>query len=529
MDEAEEPAGASTAPPLVTPRSTPEWYKNAKFGIFIHWGPPSVPAWAPQTTLNTQQMIKEKGLTYYFKNNPYAEWYFNTMRVPGSPTQQYHQEQWKGASYDVFGEIFNTDSAADNYEYFATWADLFSRAGARYVVPVSKHHDGFTLWPTRVPPRKENWSAPVDLIGKLRTEVLARNMKMGVYYSGLYDWTWNGTGIRNGFTAAVNGYQSPETVAYMDGHVRELIALYQPSVLWNDVGYVTHPSFDPLKLSDLWATYYAAVPNGAIDDRWFEIPASTDIAYAFLTLVSQYFAQPGAEEVSDWIDGYLKKHYPSYDKPPGGLTFPISTTYDFRTYEYEVPDDIKADKWELVRGIGLSFCYNRNELPSQWLTFPDLAWMFVDVVSKNGNLLLNVGPKSDGSLQDHEVSLLEAFGAWLKTYGGALYDSTPWSALPPKAYVNVPGLATIRFTEKNGNLNLLFKSPPSWDELFVPSIQPVDNAAIEFWRGPNDRIKLGWRSETGGIRLTLPPDLSGIAESPLQCVSINPIPAWSTG
>jgi alpha-L-fucosidase len=151
--------------------------------------------------------------------------------------------------------------------------------------------------------------------------------------------------------------------------------------------------------------------------------------------------------------------------------------------------------------------------------------MFVDVVSKNGNLLLNVGPKPDGTLQDHEVKLLEAFGAWLKTYGDALYDSTPWSALPFDVYTTL----AIRFTEKNGTLYVFFQSLSSGNELFVPFLQPPDDAAIELWRTPNDRITLKWKREVDGIRLILPPDHSRIALSPVQCISIHPIGAGSAG
>jgi alpha-L-fucosidase len=305
MENTQGQAAAIANPGALRTRSAPAWYRNAKFGIFIHWGPAAVPAWAPKTDLNIQQMIKDKGLTYYFMNNPYAEWYFNTMRVPGSPTQCHHRECWGDKSYDVFGEMFNELSATGDHEYFGQWADLFSRAGARYVVPVAKHHDGFTLWPSDVPPRKQDWSARCDLIGMLRDQVLARNMKLGVYYSGLYDWTWNAIGIRNAFTAAVNGYQSPETVSYMDGHVRELIDRYKPSVLWNDVGYVTHPDSPPKEstafktLDDLWRYYYDVVPIGAVDDRWFEIPAYGEFLYGLLTGVSQYFARPD----SVWLAG----------------------------------------------------------------------------------------------------------------------------------------------------------------------------------------------------------------------------------
>jgi alpha-L-fucosidase len=174
-------------------RSTPEWYENAKFGIFIHWGPASVPGWAPKTDMNTLEMIRAKGLIYYFKHNPYAEWYFNSMRIEGSQTQQHHEEHWAPAPYEAFGPMFNEMSANLNYEYFTKWADLFQRAGARYVVPVSKHHDGFTLWPAAT--KKPGWCAQVDLIGKLRSAVLAKGMRWACTTRGFTI----GAGTRPGF------------------------------------------------------------------------------------------------------------------------------------------------------------------------------------------------------------------------------------------------------------------------------------------------------------------------------------------
>jgi alpha-L-fucosidase len=233
--------------------------------------------------------------------------------------------------------------------------------------------------------------------------------------------------------------------------------------------------------------------------------------------------------LADCIDALLKSISPAYDKPPGGLTFPISKHFDYRTYEYVVPDDIQPDPWELVRGIGLSFCYNQNEEPSQWLTFEDLAWMFVDVVSKNGNLLLNVGPKADGSLQEHEVTLLERFGGWMKTYGDALYDTRPWGALEKDTYSkldisDIAGPAMIRFTEKNDTLHVFFKAPPAKEEFLIPRVRPADASAVNLWLGPGERIKPTWRADEAGMWLTLPADLP---DSPWQCVSIEPLPMWN--
>lgn len=523
---------ASLSDPNTFPPRPPEWYLNAKFGIFIHWGPASVPAWAYRTTLNTQEMIKEKGLTYYFKYNPYSIWYFNTMRIPGSPTQEHHKQAWGDQPYEIFGEKFREMAA--NGEYFAHWAKVFQHSGARYVVPVTKHHDGFTLWPTKVPHRKKGWGAEVDLIGKLREQVVGLNMRFGVYYSGMYDWSWNSVGIRNALTADLNGYQSRESVAYMDSHVRELIGLYKPDVLWNDIGYLTHPDETPKdpaafrSLTDLWNYYYDNVPTGVTDDRWYEAPFYTPFVYSLFSMMSRFFAQPVSLWVSGAIDWILKLVNPDYDKPPTGLTFPSPAHWDYRTFEYDVPDEIQPGKWELVRGVGLAFCYNRNEDPTQWLTFHQLVDMFVDLVSKNGNLLLNIGPMADGTLQPHEEKLLMDFGDWMKTYGAALYDTTPWSVLAPDAYkvldaTSFAGDRLIRFTVLDGILNVFFR-PLDDPEVLIPNVEPDDQATVSLWLQDGGRLSLKWRKDGSGTWLTMPADPPN---TPVQCVSVSPVPGWT--
>jgi len=182
-----------------------------------------------------------------------------------------------------------------------------------------------------------------------------------------------------------------------------------------------------------------------------------------------------------------------------------------------------------VRGIGLAFCYNQNEDPSQWLTFPELVEMFVDVVSKNGNLLLNVGPKADGSLQEHEKKLLWNFGEWMEIYSAALYETKPWSAIKKDTYAkfdtsDVAGLLKIRFTVLHETLNVFFRAPIDPREVLIPHVQPADSAIATLWRGGGERSQLVWRKDNVGMWLTLPDDLAG---SPLQCVSIDPIPNWT--
>ena len=121
----------------------PEWYHDAKLGIFIHWGLFSVPAWAtPVGEFGTV------GEDRWFANNPYSEWYLNTLRIKGSPTFEHHRETYGGGfDYMDFADEFNVRTR--RWDPLAM-ARLFKESGAGYVVLTSKHHDGFTLWPSRV-------------------------------------------------------------------------------------------------------------------------------------------------------------------------------------------------------------------------------------------------------------------------------------------------------------------------------------------------------------------------------------------
>ena len=154
------------------------WYADAKLGIFIHWGLYSVPGWAVLTPEKELEKLRRKE---YLKRNPYAEWYYNTMRLDGSPTQEYHKEHY-GADYNYynFAETFDKEIQKWNPEEMAS---AFKMAGARYVVLTSKHHEGFTLWPSETPNPtlpKDRQHATRDLVGELTAAVREKGMRMGV-------------------------------------------------------------------------------------------------------------------------------------------------------------------------------------------------------------------------------------------------------------------------------------------------------------------------------------------------------------
>src|SRR5262245_53431873 len=259
----------------------PRWFDDAKFGIMIHWGIFTVPAWA-ETVLDPTEWLSN-GLmklleppsygAEWFTHIPYTEWYPNTILIDGSPAQAYHRATY-GADfpYENFRPMFESAAASWSAE---PWASLFSQAGARYVVFVTKHHDGFALWPTDVPhPHRPGWHASRDFVAELAASVRGNCMRMGLYYSGGLDWS-----VQPGPLASLLDLghvlpQSPEYIAYADAQWRELIARHKPALLWNDLGYPTNAN-----ALALFAQYYNSVPDGVINDRFTLIAGLTHNDY----------------------------------------------------------------------------------------------------------------------------------------------------------------------------------------------------------------------------------------------------------
>jgi alpha-L-fucosidase len=381
----------------------PQWYADAKLGIFIHWGLYSVPGWAVLTPEGEKLSPEE-----YLKRNPYAEWYYNTMRLDGSPTQEYHKEHY-GANYNYynFAEAFDNDIQKWKPE---EWAQVFKIAGARYVVLTSKHHEGFTLWPSETPNPtlpKDRQHATRDLVGELTNAVRAQGLKMGLYYSGGYDWTFVPGPITNWKQAKSVEPQTEAYGKYTDAHMRELIRKYQPSVLWNDIDYPKSGH-----ALEIIAEYYNAIPDGVVDDR------------------------------------FGVKHS------------------DFSSPEYETLTKISSKKWEECRGLGRSFGYNRAEGEADTIKKDELIYLLVDIVSKNGNLLLDVGPQADGTIPAVQLDRLKALGAWLDMNGEGIYGTRPWKRAEGETADGVK----VRFTQKDGAVYAFLLGEPKGKTLTLQDV-----------------------------------------------------------
>lgn len=444
----------------------PAWFDNAKLGIFIHWGLYSVPAWAPLAG-ELSDILATGDWSAWFANNPYAEWYMNSLRIANSPTQRHHHETYgERFSYFDFAPHFN--AAAEQWRP-DDWATLFQRVHARYAVLTTKHHDGFTLWPSHTPnPFIADYHARRDLVGDFMDAMRARGLTAALYYSGGLDWTFNDTVIQHIADIPKAVPQTPAYVDYANAHWRELIDRYQTMILWNDIAYPVATD-----LNVLFAEYYNKLPEGVINNRF-----------------TQAF-QLGAD---------------------GNIV--TDNFYDFETPEYASFPEIRAKKWESCRGIGASFGYNRNEGPAQHLTVENLVRSFVDIVSKNGNLLLNVGPMADGTIPDIQRQRLLGLGEWLDVNGAAIFDTHPWVVADGKTDAGID----VRFTHKEGDLYATLLATPDEQTFEIKGLRCASDTTIELLGASTPA---GWRATDDGVAVTL---ADALPASPAHALRISPAP-----
>ncbi|MEO7141944.1 MAG: alpha-L-fucosidase [Bryobacteraceae bacterium] len=378
----------------VDSRPIPLWFTDAKFGIFIHWGVYSVPAYAPVIPGHLA----------------YAEWYWHAItegrKSSKNPVDagswEYHKRRY-GADYPY--QNFAQQFHAELFDP-AHWADVFERSGAKYVVLTSKHHEGFALWPSKEASR--DWGLPWnavetgpkrDLLGDLTTAVRAKGLKMGVYYS-LYEW-YNPLYLSD----------KPRYVAeHMTPQFKDLVTHYKPSIIFSD-GEWDLPSSE-WHSAELLAWLYNESPvkdEVVVDDRW-----GKDTRH---------------------------KH--------GG----------YWTTEYTAGMSGMNHAWEESRGIGFSYGYNRAERLDDYHSGRELVIMLADLVSRGGNLLLDIGPKADGTIPVVMVERLLQIGAWLKVNGDAIYGTKPWKVTRQWSAGEVPAVSYNKEFEAAYDVTKLTEKP----------------------------------------------------------------------
>ena len=429
----------------------PEWFQDAKLGIFVHWGLYSVPAWAPPTG-----ELGKVDWNLWFSSNPYAEWYMNTWRIQGSQTWNHHVKT-HGPNFDYLNFVPSFNQSVQKWNP-NEWAKLFQAVGARYVVLTTKHHDGFTLWPSSVknPHRKpDQQGTQRDLVGELTQAVRSQGLKMGLYYSGGLDWSFTEAPIKSLADLKTTAPQTEEYARYADAHWRELMQRYQPAILWNDISY---PKLGQVK--EIFAEFYNSQPDGVINNRW-----AVDFA-------------------------------------------------DITTPEYAKYDKITPQKWESCRGIGFSFGYNQAEGPEHMLSVDKLVDLLVDVVSKNGNLLLNVGPMADGTLPPLQVERLQGLGSWLQVNGEAIFGTRPWVRAEGQTSEGLP----VRYTVKGDSVYAILLEKPKESKVVIEGVMAEDKTRIQLLGSSQE---LRWLQAGKALSISLPATLPS---SEAHVLKITPKP-----
>jgi len=458
----------------VSRHELPGWYDDAKLGIFVHWGLYSVPGWAPQVP-DIQELLRDRGPRAMLHDNPYAEWYLNSMQLVDSPTHRHHRDVYGNAPYDDFVGAFDDASATADLDALSS---ICAEAGARYVVLTTKHHEGFTLWPSATPhPRKGRYHARRDLVGDLTAAVRARGLRMGLYYSGGYDWPYNDAVMSNPADAILAVPTDPAYAAYATGHVHELIERYRPSVLWNDICWPAGSD-----LAALFADYYNAVPDGVVNDRWLQSSGRRG------RVVDALVRGLGDVVQATW------RFLPSGWKH---LTFPGANHYDINTPEYATFDEIVDKKWESTRGVGHSFGANRNERPEDIVTATELVRSFCDIVAKNGNLLIGIGPAPDGTIPEQQQVPLRGLGEWMAVNGEAIHSTRPWHV----ASTTTSEATEVRFTCGPDAVNAILIDTPGRRTF---TLRDVDADAVSGVRLLGLDEPLDWQVVEGRLQLTLP-------------------------
>ena len=444
---------------------TPEWFLNAKFGIYCHWGIYSVPAFG-------------------------SEWYPHDMYKSGSKENKYHLEKYGSLlkfGYKDFipqftGEKFDADA----------WASLFARAGARFAGPVTEHADGFAMWDSKL----TKWNAAKmgpkrDIVGELAKAIRKQNLKFiaTFHHQWLWGWypTWDKTtdasdpafnGLDGIYGPVVpsadafdtHGYNHPDPMPtiefsrYWVNKIKEVIDSYQPDLIWFDD---RSEIIDEQCRKDLLAYYY---------NKAFAWKRDVTITYK-----SENFA--AGSGVVDLERGRM-----------AGLT----------TFPWLNDDSMDWNSWGYVTD-------------TDYKTAERLVHELVDIVSKNGCLLLNIGPRPDGTIPEEVQESLLEIGDWLKLNGEAIYETRPFDVFGEGPTVVQEGFYTeskstefkaedIRFTKKGDKLYAIFLGWPG-KEITVKSFPK----GKKLWLGNISKITLlgypkplKWTQNENGLTVQLP-------------------------
>jgi alpha-L-fucosidase len=449
----------------------PQWYKDAKFGIFIHWGVYSVPS-------------------------AESEWYPRNMYKPEEGAYKDFQKRFADpAQKDALGyKDFIPKFKAEKWDP-AVWASLFKEAGAQYVVPVAEHHDGFSMYDSGL----SDWTAVKmgpkrDVIGELAKEVRAQGLHFGLSshraehnfffdggrdirsdvndpkYASLYGPAHKQVeGHTNGGMMDDWTYVSPAWTADWMARMTELVEKYKPEIVYYD-WWIGQPNFRS-RVQEFDAFYY----NFAA-------------AHGYSGVVNfKNYAMDWKSAVRDFERGQLAT--------------------------------IEPDHWQTDTSISkLSWGYIEND---QYQPPEFLVHQLIDIVSKNGNLLLNIGPKPDGAIPDQIQTTLKAMGVWLKANGEAIYGTTPWKVYGEGPTKVIEGAfhdqdtkpyttEDFRFTQKGNTLYAIGMACPadaasgSAEIHALGSDKDAKGITFDSVELVGSSEKLTWKQEPDALKVKLP-------------------------
>ena len=347
----------------------PQWYEDAKFGIFIHWGVYSVPAFG-------------------------SEWYSRNMYRQGTAEYNHHVATY--GPHDQFGyKDFIPQMTYTGYDPNA-YADLFVEAGAKFVVPVAEHHDGFAMYDSDLSRWCASKAGPMrDVVGDLATAVRERGLIFGASsHRAEHFWFFDG------------GKKFPSDV--QDPEFADLYGPAEPGPEnWHDLN--ENPP-TPEWMED-WLTRTCEIvdkykPQLVWFDWWIQ-----NLAWKpYLERFAAYYYNRGAE----WGLGVaINYKYEAYDEGTAVFDVERGQLAGIRSQLWQNDTSVSKNSWGYIEG-------------QDYKTPESIVGDLVDVVSKNGALLLNIGPKADGTIPEPEQQMLREIGAWLKVNGEAIYGTRPW-------------------------------------------------------------------------------------------------------
>ena len=351
----------------------PEWYKDAKFGIFIHWGVYSVPAFG-------------------------SEWYPRNMYIKS--TDEYKHQIATYGPLTKFGyKDFIPMFKAEHYDPQA-WARLFKDSGARYVVPVFEHHDGFAMYDSGL----SDWTAVKmgprrDLVGDLAAAVRSEGLHLGASSHRIeHDW------FMDGGRQIDSDVNDPRFAAFYGPAHRHLHEGDDDSLV-KDWTYVS-----PEYADDWLARDIEIVDKYHPDLIWFDWWIGQPLVRPNLTRFANYYYNHSSKLGSIGVINYK---YDAMNEHSAVLDIERGELAEIRPLYWQTDTSVSNKSWGYIQND----TFKSPEM---------IVHQLIDIVSKNGNLLLNVGPRSDGTIPSEVQQVLVHVGSWLRVNGEAIYGTRPW-------------------------------------------------------------------------------------------------------